>query len=120
MLLLYLDLLYYSHLTLWFISVFGGLIHPSIATFNIYIFLPLIYVSWYIFNCCILYDLKKHIIKKCKEKSIEVDEDKYIGDGYLDLLFKDTYYNPLERKEMMIIGFIVNLYILKYVWNKTL
>jgi hypothetical protein len=32
-------------------------------------------------------------------------------------MYKDSYNNPTDRRELLIIGFILNLYILKYYWK---
>ena len=51
------------HLFVWIFSIFGGFIHKNVALFNVYVFLPIIYIFQCLPNHIIIW-IKIYIINK--------------------------------------------------------
>jgi len=114
-----LQLMLFLHAITWLVVQFGALFHPTIAKFNILYLFPIIYLSYVIFNDCILNGFEEKLVGK---KDVV---NPYKIDTYTDKiyefnknLFKYSYQNPLTAQGMLLIGFIISLYSLKYIWKE--
>jgi len=108
----------------------GGLFDPKYATFNIYILIPLIYLlnispydpliscQYYIADKCInYYPENKHLTP---DELIKNQSKIYIFPNIQDKisnLYQDTF-NPVNYQGILVLGYIINIYLLKYKWNQ--
>jgi hypothetical protein len=129
-----LQLLIILHILIWIFVIFGGIISYDYAKMNIMVIIPLIYI---------LHILPFHIIVENKLKIInnnnnnynkntpsedrlnpmdilKKEENKYIiPDLFYKLLnlFSNSFANPLSPQGLLILGYIVNTYLIYYKWN---
>ena len=120
-----LQILIIIHILVWIYAIFGGFISKDHAKFIIYYFIPLIYI---------LHLLPFHIIVSTKLRIIESDVNVTDSTEYLHTLehnniiiylfdklhklFEKSFKNPLSPQGLLILGFIVNIYLLKYYYNE--
>jgi hypothetical protein len=110
--------------------LFGGIISDKFAEFNMYVLIPLIFISHIILPFDILILSKEYIAKECinnypqdKNKSIYeiIDENSnmYIP-SFIHTKIYTSYknFNPVNYHGLLILGYIINIYSLKYIWNK--
>lgn len=108
----------------------GGLLSPEYAKFNIYIFIPLIYLL-NILPFDILTSCQHYIAGQCinnypeyKNKEINeiIDENSNIYilpdlRNKISKLYNLDTFNPVNYQGLLVLGYILNIYILKYKWN---
>ena len=106
------DILFYFimllHLFIWLFVLFSGLISIEYAKINILYVIPVIYLSYIIFNDCLL--------NKFEFNMINSDGNIPTLDVYNmnKRLFQNSFQNPLSAHGMLILGFIVGVYTIEY------
>ena len=125
---LILQLLIIIHLGIWIFVVFGGFFKESYTKFNIMILIPFIYVI-HILPFHIITSTKLHIIENDSAYNnnntpsaqiLKDEEQKYIIPYYfrkLNNIFEDSLFNPLSPQGLLILGYIINVYIMIYKWK---
>ena len=101
----------------------GGILSPDYAKFNIYTFIPLIYIL-NIFPYDILTESQYYLASKydnTKEPQEVIKENSQIYilpiiQNNVSNIYYETF-NPLNYQGILVLGFIINIYILKYKWN---
>jgi hypothetical protein len=113
--------LIYLHIFIWLVIVLGGFVSKRIATLNIYILIPLVFI---------LHMLPFHVLNGGKYNIIK---DEYKGTDPPEVLkgiedqifikkmfnglyniFGNSFQNPLSPQGMLILGFIISLYAIRY------
>jgi hypothetical protein len=123
-----LQLLIIIHILIWLFIIFGGFISPTYSKHNIYSIIPLIYLL-HMLPFHLLLESKLFIINnnnktsnnnKSNSKILKENEDKYIIPHIFDKMnnmFSSSFANPLSPQGLLILGYIVNIYLLKYKWK---
>ena len=126
---LILQLLIIIHIGIWLFVVFGGYFKASYAKINVLILIPFIYIA-HILPFHMIIETKLHIIKNESEyinnntpsiKILENEEHKYIIPFYFDKvknMFGNSFCNPLTPQGLLILGFIINTYLMVYKWKE--
>ena len=108
--------------------LFGGIVDPEYAKLNIYVFIPLIVII-NILPFDILLSCKQYVADKCinnypiyENKSIDevINENSniYILPNIHNKIYNSYhYFNPVDYQGLLILGYIINIYSLKYIWN---
>ncbi len=124
-----LHILIISNILICLFILLGGLLSPKYAKFNILIFIPFIYIlnmlpfdiltscQYYIANECIDNNDDK---KKTPDIIIKENSNIYVLPVIQDeisKLYLDTF-NPVNYQGLLVLGYILNIYILKYKWNQ--
>jgi hypothetical protein len=125
---LILQLLIIIHIGIWLFVLFGGFFKESYAKFNIIILIPFIYVI-HILPFHMIVETKLRIIENesihnnnntPSMKILEDEECKYILPYYfqkLKCIFDNSFCNPLSPQGLLILGFIINVYVMIYKWK---
>jgi hypothetical protein len=85
--------------------MFAGMISIDYAEFNVLYFIPIIYLSYVVFNCCLLNKLEHSMTDKIPIL------DSY---NYMSSFFDHSFQNPLNPHGMLVIGFIIGAYTIAY------
>jgi hypothetical protein len=124
-----LEILIIFHLLIWIFIIFGGIISSDICKFIVFIMIPFIYVL-HILPFHIIVEAKLRIIEK--EKSTDL-ENKSSTDILFEIENRNIIINlfnklktalnfsllhPLSAQGLLILGYIINIYLLKYVYNE--
>jgi len=134
MLKLILNILIIIHILIWLFIVFGGFKSAEYSKFIIFIIIPCIYVL-HILPFHILETYELEIINKNKinnntdnntgKSSNEIlieNKNKYIipyiHSTLSEKLFNKSFGNPLSPQGLLILGYIINVYLLKYKWKE--
>jgi hypothetical protein len=125
------------HILIWLFVIFGGFISVNYLYINIFIIIPAIYV---------LHMLNFHILNKVKLNLLHIEEednnklseinhcskqcepneelDKYLNKYILPKILNNIKYyyrhsfgNPVSPQGLLILGYIVNVYAMKYHWH---
>ena len=125
-----LQLLIIIHILIWIFIILGGFISPTYAKNNIYSIIPSIYILHMLSFHCLL-ESKLYIINndnktsnnkdKSNSEILKENEDKYIIPyifGKMTNMFSSSFANPLSPQGLLILGYIVNVYLLKYKWKE--
>jgi hypothetical protein len=124
-----LQLLIIIHIFIWIFILFGGFISSEYTKLIIYKLIPFIYII-HIFPFHFLVQTKLYIIDNNKDKSekekpssdiLEEEEDKYIIPLYFGKfknIFSSSFCNPVSPQGLLILGYIINVYLLKNKWNE--
>jgi hypothetical protein len=150
---IYISLLCFIHIVLWIVVFVGGFLNKKLIEYNLYIFLPFIYIlqSFFPFHFIVRHKLQyiKQNIKDFKKPNknvqlnrIDIEDIKRAAEvekvsydemltyflimkeyehtlilprllDYLKNIFDYAFRNPFDAPQMIIIGFIINLYLLK-------
>lgn len=129
---LILDLLIIIHIGIWIFILFGGYFKESYAKLNILIFIPLIYIA-HILPFHMILETKLRIIENesihnnnntqnnISSKEVLINEEsKYIIPYYFKLLkdkLENSFANPLSPQGLLILGNIINVYLMIYKWK---
>ena len=114
------------HIFAWIFGIFGRFIGCNYAKINIYYYLPFIYFIHF-FPFHIINESKVHYIKHNHPevhdngKFIKSHEEKYVIPSHFDKLknlFNHSFQNPLSPQGLIILGFIINIYLLKYYYKE--
>ena len=108
------------HFIVWFTVIFGAMFSSTLAKFNIFYLYPATYLSYVVFNACILNVFESNLsgdkeFNIVKEKIPNFNVSLY---EFTTGLFNNCAQNPASPMGMIIVGFIVSLYSLKYIWNE--
>jgi Na+(H+)/acetate symporter ActP len=123
---LLLELLIIIHVLIWFYIVFGGLISIKHAKFIIYVLIPMIYIL-HILPFHLLLESKFYIINNINNSTVdnkeilEQEEEKYIIPkifANFKNIFTSSFANPLSSQGLLLLGYIVNLYLITYKWKE--
>jgi hypothetical protein len=131
MYILLLHLLIIINISVSLFILFGGIVDSEYAKFNIYIGIPILYLL-YIMPFSLIESAKHYCAEKCianydkyKNKSIEEvitkNSNIYILPQIHDNLFKlykHPNFNPLDYHGILIASYIINIYLLKYIWHQ--
>ena len=105
------------HILIWSIVLLGFLI-KKLATINIYILIPLIYLLHALLPFHLLESIKQNIYPDTyQSKQKEVDTSLIIPHYYKKIvgdLNNYCFFNPLSPQGMLIFGLISSIYSLKY------
>lgn len=109
-------------------TLFSGLISDKFAKFNIYVLIPTIYIL-YILPYSITVLCKEYLAQKCIDNYPE-DNNKSINDVInensneyiLSNIHKKisnqySYFNPISNQGLLGLSYILNIYILYYIWK---
>ena len=98
-------LIMFIHLFIWLFVMFGGMISIDYAEFNIIYFIPIIYLSYILFNDCVLNKLEFNMADNLDTLDLY---------NFNKSVFKHSFQNPLSAHGMLILGFIIGVYTLEY------
>lgn len=124
-----LQLLIIIHILIWIFIVLGGIVSSEYTKLIIYKLIPFVYIL-HIFPFHLIVKTKLYIIDNNKnnnekEKSssniLEEEEDKYVIPLYFGKfknIFSSSFGNPVSPQGLLILGYIINVYLLKYKWNE--
>lgn len=109
-------------------TLFSGLISDKFAKFNIYVLIPVIYIL-YILPYSITVLCKEYLAQKCIDNYPE-DNNKSINDiinensneyilSNIHKKISNQYYsfNPISNQGLLGLSYILNIYILYYIWK---
>jgi hypothetical protein len=124
-----LQLLIIVHILIWIFILFGGFISSEYTKFIIYKLIPFIYVI-HILPFHTFVETKLLIIDKNKDDSnkdkssksiLDEEEDKYIIPLFfrkLNNIFSSSFANPLSPQGLLLLGYIINTYLLRNKWKE--
>ena len=95
----------FLHFFIWIFVIFAGMISIDYAEFNVLYFIPIIYLSYVVFNRCLLNKLEHSMSDKI------IILDSY---NYMTSFFDHSFQNPLNPHGMLVIGFIIGAYTIAY------
>ena len=126
---LILEILIIFHVIIWIFVVFGGMISSNICKFIIFIMIPFIYIV-HILPFHIIVETKLRIIEKEKSDDLKNKSSHDLlteieGRNIIINLFHKlqkaldfSLCHPLSAQGLLILGYIINVYLLKYVYNE--
>ena len=121
-----LEFLILFHIIIWVFVLGGGILNSKYAKFNILILIPFIYIIR-ILPIHLIVVSKNYIIKNEYGENansgtiISEKEYKYILPylfGELKSFFNFSHANPLSADGLLILGYIINVYLMVYKWKE--
>jgi len=118
------------HTLIWCFILFGGCFSVTYAKINLLYVIPFVYLL-HILPFHILTTLKVSNIKSTNPHITDEEIEKKMTDAFnifilpsikntLVNFFSFSTFNPLSPQGMLILGGILNVYLLKYYWKKSL
>jgi hypothetical protein len=104
-----LDLITIIHVSMWFFIIFGGFISVKYTEFNIYYFIPLIYMSYLFFDVCLFDALENNLGKNPEDSNIVYQ---YLTNMF-KYSFKYSFKDPIAPQGLLVLGFIIGVTIIK-------
>lgn len=101
------NLIVLLHFIIWSFVLFGSIISIEYAEFNVLYLIPIIYLSYVVFNDCLLNNVEYNVANNLDSITLDLY-------NFNNSLFHFSYQKPLSSQGMLILGFIIGIYILKY------
>jgi len=96
------------HLLIWLFVLFSGFVSVDYAKINILYVIPIIYLSYIVFDDCLLNKFEFNMVNTIGEiPTLDIY-------NFNKSLFNYSFKNPLSAHGMLILGFIIGVYTIAY------